>query len=114
MALRRGTPEFPDDVALEPDPGSGRTLPAPGAPVVDAEDEPLPIGVEPWSGDDMPLGTASSHDLHAPLDDAPTADDARAVDRLVDSLPGLDATFADLVVGVATSDAFRRRRGEEK
>lgn len=76
MALRRGTPEFPDDVAVDPDPGSGRTLPAPGAPVLDAEDEPLPIGVEPWSGDDMPLGTASSHDLHAPLDDALTADDA--------------------------------------
>jgi len=30
----------------------------------------LPLGVEPWSGSEMPEGTASSHDLHAPVDDA--------------------------------------------
>src|SRR4051812_26740681 len=27
----------------------------------------LPSGIEPWSGDSMPEGTASSHDLHAPV-----------------------------------------------
>jgi hypothetical protein len=26
----------------------------------------LPLGVEPWSGEEMPAGTASSHDLRAP------------------------------------------------
>lgn len=26
----------------------------------------LPLGIEPWRGDEMPAGTASSHDLHAP------------------------------------------------
>jgi hypothetical protein len=26
----------------------------------------LPVGVEPWSGEEMPTGTASSHDLRAP------------------------------------------------
>ena len=26
----------------------------------------LPLGIEPWRGDAMPEGTASSHDLHAP------------------------------------------------
>jgi hypothetical protein len=26
----------------------------------------LPLGIEPWSGQDMPEGTASSHDLHGP------------------------------------------------
>jgi hypothetical protein len=26
----------------------------------------LPLGVEPWSGEEMPTGTASSHDLRAP------------------------------------------------
>ena len=30
----------------------------------------LPLGVEPWSGSEMPRGSASSHDLHAPVDDA--------------------------------------------
>lgn len=28
----------------------------------------LPTGIEPWSGDEMPAGTASSHDLHAAED----------------------------------------------
>lgn len=32
----------------------------------DAPEDELPPGIEPWSGDDMPEGTASSHDLHAP------------------------------------------------
>ncbi len=31
----------------------------------DADSE-LPIGIEPWTGEEMPEGTASSHDLHAP------------------------------------------------
>jgi hypothetical protein len=30
------------------------------------DDAELPLGVEPWSGDEMPTGTASSHDLRAP------------------------------------------------
>lgn len=32
----------------------------------DEADAVLPLGVEPWSGADMPTGTASSHDLRAP------------------------------------------------
>src|SRR5688572_28739313 len=43
------------------------------AEALDAEEE-LPLGVEPWSGSEMPQGTASSHDLHAPLDDADGGD----------------------------------------
>lgn len=35
-----------------------------------AEPAELPAGIEPWTGDDMPEGTASSHDLHAPSDAA--------------------------------------------
>jgi hypothetical protein len=31
-------------------------------------DAALPDGVEPWSGEEMPAGTASSHDLRAPED----------------------------------------------
>jgi hypothetical protein len=30
------------------------------------DEEELPTGIEPWTGDAMPEGTASSHDLHAP------------------------------------------------
>jgi cytochrome c553 len=44
----------------------------------------------------------------------PTRDDRAAVDRLLDALPGLDATFADLVFGVVKMDGFRRRRGEAR
>ncbi len=45
---------------------------------------------------------------------APTADDRRALDRLTATLPGLDATFADVVVEIVKMDGFRRRRGETK
>ena len=45
---------------------------------------------------------------------APTSQDGRALDRLVGCSAGLDATFADLVVGIARTDGFRRRRGETK
>ncbi len=45
---------------------------------------------------------------------APTRDDRRALDRLVKSLPGLDATFEDVVLGIVRMDGFRRRRGEGK
>jgi len=48
-----------------------RRTPAPTRPVLGdsttpEEDAELPLGVEPWSGEDMPTGTASSHDLFAP------------------------------------------------
>jgi hypothetical protein len=54
---------------------TARRTPVP--PRVDARDDDpdaafsddeaaLPLGVEPWSGSEMPTGTASSHDLHAP------------------------------------------------
>jgi hypothetical protein len=45
---------------------------------------------------------------------APTPEDGRALDRLVGCSAGLDATFADLVVGIVRTDGFRRRRGETK
>jgi len=84
MALRRADPsasEPPD--ALPPTTPAGSTLelededalfdgeaPEAGADdLVDAETG-LPLGVEPWSGSEMPEGSASSHDLHAPVDDA--------------------------------------------
>lgn len=34
--------------------------------MLDEPAEELPAGIEPWSGESMPQGTASSHDLHAP------------------------------------------------
>jgi hypothetical protein len=43
------------DVALDP-PAEDGSL---------ASDSELPLGVEPWTGDDMPAGRASSHDLLA-------------------------------------------------
>jgi len=45
---------------------------------------------------------------------APTSDDRRALDRLTASLPGLDATFSDVVLEIVKMDGFRRRRGETK
>ena len=43
---------------------------APDAPArrrASNDDDELPSGVEPWSGDSLPAGSASSHDLHAPV-----------------------------------------------
>src|SRR3954454_13431084 len=40
--------------------------PESGAPQEASTGEELPTGIEPWAGDDMPEGTASSHDLQAP------------------------------------------------
>ena len=43
---------------------------APDAPArrrASNDDDELPSGVEPWSGDSLPAGIASSHDLHAPV-----------------------------------------------
>ena len=68
MALRRSPPEFPEDIPLEP--GSGDPIGSDPA-----EASALPPGVEPWTGDDLPLGTASSHDLHAPAVDGGGADE---------------------------------------
>jgi len=57
MTVRR-TPAPP------PDAGFGSEL----EPEFTDDGAELPLGVEPWSGDEMPTGTASSHDLHAPGD----------------------------------------------
>jgi hypothetical protein len=38
-----------------------------------ADLEELPLGVEPWNGDEMPVGTASTHDQLAPADDVDRA-----------------------------------------
>jgi len=45
---------------------------------------------------------------------APTAEDRRALDRLTSALPGLDASFADVVLEIVKTDGFRRRRGETR
>jgi len=37
-----------------------------GAAEEASNDDELPMGIEPWTGDAMPEGTASSHDLHVP------------------------------------------------
>jgi hypothetical protein len=58
MSLPRDTPRPPPGSTLELEP-------------VEDEDEDgvLPFGVEPWSGEDMPAGTASSHALFAASED---------------------------------------------
>lgn len=49
------TPAPPRDAALGTEP----------EPEFADDDAELPLGVEPWSGEEMPTGTASSHALHA-------------------------------------------------
>jgi hypothetical protein len=46
------------------------------------EQEELPLGVEPWNGDEMPLGTASTHEQLAPR----TGRDPSPLDASADSL----------------------------
>jgi len=111
MALRRSPPESPEDIALER--GPAQTSAEPG------EDDVLPLGIEPWAGDDMPLGTASSHDLHAPVADGVDPDDAPSS---APELPPADAElnyrrlyetqFRDLPLG-ARELAARQASGNE-
>jgi hypothetical protein len=51
------TPAPPRDAALGTEP----------EPEFADDDAELPLGVEPWSGEEMPTGTASSHPLHAAI-----------------------------------------------
>jgi hypothetical protein len=60
MSLRRDTPRPPPGSTLELELELDEDEDADGA---------LPLGVEPWSGQDMPAGTASSHELLAPSED---------------------------------------------
>lgn len=85
MTARR-TPAPPRAAALD------ETL----AAELEGDAEELPLGVEPWSGEEMPAGTASSHALHAPgyapepiANDAFEADafDAEVLDRATDAEP---------------------------
>ncbi len=48
-----------------PEPEAAYEAPALAEPLV-ANDSELPEGIEPWSGEPLPEGTASSHDLSAP------------------------------------------------
>jgi hypothetical protein len=76
MAFRRmppgpATTPLPDDKPpmLNPQGGGGKDAfdVVDGLGELDLDPlEPLPVGVEPWTGEEMPEGTASSHDLHAP------------------------------------------------
>jgi hypothetical protein len=50
-------------VLAEPVVAPGSTLELEVPPSNDSE---LPVGIEPWTGESMPEGTASSHDLHSP------------------------------------------------
>jgi hypothetical protein len=58
MSLRRDTPRPPPGSTLELELDEDEDA-----------DGALPFGVEPWSGEDMPAGTASSHELLAPSGD---------------------------------------------
>jgi hypothetical protein len=60
MSFRQDTPRPPPGSTLELEPDEDEDEDADGA---------LPCGVEPWSGEDMPAGTASSHELLAPSED---------------------------------------------
>jgi hypothetical protein len=77
MTVRR-TPIPPRDAALGTEP----------EPEFADDGAELPFGVEPWSGEEMPTGTASSHDLHAP-GYAPEPFASDAVEG--DDLPGDEA-----------------------
>jgi hypothetical protein len=87
MAPHRATPQPPPPRSA---PGADeRTRPG-AAEEGSLEDErELPLGVEPWSGDEMPAGTASSHDLRAP----------RAGDRELDASTPLEEDAADAALG---------------
>ena len=61
QALGAGQPALDGSYPGAPEGPSGSPAPS--------NDSELPEGVEPWSGEQLPQGTASSHDLHAPVAD---------------------------------------------
>jgi hypothetical protein len=70
--LQPGQPRLPRSMTLRRTPAPPRDardaatqIEAPDAAAELLEDEALPLGVEPWSGEEMPSGTASSRDLYA-------------------------------------------------
>jgi hypothetical protein len=63
MTLQRTTPPAPPPRASH----AADDLAAPRTESLDgADDLDLPLGVEPWNGDEMPAGTASGHERLAP------------------------------------------------
>jgi hypothetical protein len=77
MTARR-TPVPPRNTAFEAEPAFA------------GEEAELPLGVEPWSGEEMPAGTASSHDLHAPRHTSdPFAHEAAGAEALESGAEGV-------------------------
>jgi hypothetical protein len=80
-------------------------------------DSELPDGIEPWSGEPLPEGTASSHDLHAPgaEDDAAASAPPAGDDTPIDELNFrriYETRFRDLDTGLR-QDAALHSSGSE-
>jgi hypothetical protein len=139
MAFRRGPSDPSPETELSS--GSARSGELPKVAAGDPLDDPdaieadLPLGVEPWTGEDMPVGTASSHDLRAPgepssesawgetADLEPPASPASIAESLPPEEPLAEADemnyrriyesrFKDLEIGMR-ADAARQVSGSE-
>lgn len=84
-----------------------------------SNDSELPEGIEPWSGEELPEGTASSHDLHAPAAEAdpgsslpPTRSKPPPVDEL-NYRRIYETRFRDLETGQRQDAALHTGGGPE-
>jgi hypothetical protein len=135
MAFRRAPsdPSSENDISSEAEahpvpPSSSADDVAAELGELDSLDDDLPTGVAPWTGEDMPVGTASNHDLHAPLDGAAELEPPRSQPG-TDESPPLDeeplgeadelnyrriyeSRFKDVELGLR-ADAARRASGSE-
>jgi hypothetical protein len=130
MTLRRPSSDPPSDGALsdelladwaelEAEPAAGGepsfdTNPGTSAPLDEPDDGDgeLPIGVEPWSGDDMPAGRASSHGLLAAMDpafDAPPPLSARPSSPADAALPSPSGPPGEEPLIVVAADELNYR-----
>jgi hypothetical protein len=129
MAFHRAPPDPSSATEISPEPAA---LPAPPSNVaalgeLDPPDAGLPLGVEPWTGEDMPVGTASSHDLHAPLGDGAELESPRSRPGDESQPPGeeplaeadelnyrriYESRFKDIELGLR-ADAARHASGSE-
>jgi hypothetical protein len=108
MPFRRAPSDPTPETEISGEHATGAALP--GAPdgvgalgEHETLDDELPVGVEPWTGEDMPVGTASNHDLHAPLEDAAELEGPR-------SAAGADGSPSSDEEPLAETDELNYRR----